>query len=118
MRGFDTQGRAWRYLIPEPLRGRAHINLLKFITQLVGVWLAVLEGRVSQLDCILGMGDSTKALGWMRWSNFRDESENVEDWKAKQRVSRQLAKIVLNADILLYKQWFQGSDNVVVDSLS
>ena len=42
--GFDTSGRAWSFVILDKLRGKAHINLLEFLTQLVGVWLAIEEG--------------------------------------------------------------------------
>ena len=116
--GFDTSGRAWRYLIPEHLRGRAHINLLEFMTQVVGTWLAIDEGRLGRHDCLLAMGDSTTALGWLRRSNFRENGENNQDWRAKQKVARKLAGLVLDSETLLYKQWFKGSDNVVTDSLS
>ena len=116
--GFDSSGRAWRYLIPEHLRGRAHINLLEFLTQVVGMWIAILEGRLQKLDCFLGMGDSTTALGWMRRATFKEGSEDVGDWHAKQRVARKLARLSLDNENILYRQWFKGSDNVVADSLS
>ena len=118
MGGFDTKGRAWRYLIPPALRGRAHINLLEFLTQVIGIWLAIEEGRLLRLGCVLAMGDSTTALGWMRRSNFRASDENNQDWVAKQKVARQLGSLSLRAEIALYKQWFKGDDNVVADSLS
>ena len=105
-------------MIPPDLRGRAHINLLEFITQVVGVWIAVEEKRLHPLDCMLAMGDSTTALGWMRRANFRERDENSTDWLAKQMVARKLGEIVLSADVLLYKQWFKGKHNVVADSLS
>ena len=116
--GYDTKGRAWRYLIPTRLQGRAHINLLEFMTQVVGIWLAIEEGRLSKLDCVLAMGDSTTALGWMRRSNFRALDEENQDWIAKQKLARKLGTLSLEAEISLYKQWFKGEDNVVADSLS
>ena len=82
MGGFDSQGRVSRYLIPEKLRGRAHINLLEFLTQVVGIWLAIEEGRLKPLDCMLAMGDSTTALGWIQRSNLRAEDESTGDWQA------------------------------------
>ena len=103
MGGFDNKGRAWRYLIPPELRGRAHINLLEFMTQVIGIWLAIEEGRASKLDCVLAMGDSTTALGWMRRSNFRAGDEGNEDWVAKQKVARLLGSLTLGANICLYK---------------
>ena len=118
MGGFDTNGRAWRFHIPEELQGRAHINLLEFLTQLIGIWIAIDEGSLKEEDCILAMGDSTTALGWLRRSNFRDKDENTDDWKAKQMVARKLGELTLESNIVLYKQWFRGKDNVVADSLS
>ena len=35
--GFATHGRAWNWTIPINLRGRAHINLLEFIAQLISI---------------------------------------------------------------------------------
>jgi hypothetical protein len=116
--GFATHGRAWRWEIPEDLRGRAHINLLEFITQVVCIWIDILEGAVSKHDCLLGLGDSTSAMGWLRRSNFREKQEGDTDWIAKQQVARQLAHLVIDSETVLYKQWFRGEDNVVADSLS
>ena len=118
MGGFDSSGRAWRYLIPQHLRGRAHINLLEFLTQLIGLWLAIEEGRLQRHDCILAMGDSTTALGWLRRSNFREDEESPTEWKAKQRAARKVAHLLLDSDTLLYRQWFRGKDNDIADSLS
>jgi hypothetical protein len=55
--GFADHGRAWRWEIPEDLQGRAHINLLEFITQVVCIWVDILEKRVNRHDCLLGIGD-------------------------------------------------------------
>ena len=48
-----------RYVIPPQLRGRAHINLLEFLTQVIQIWLDALEGRIVKGSCVLGMGDNT-----------------------------------------------------------
>ena len=124
MGAFASHGRAWRYLIPENLRGRAHINLLEFLTQVVSIWIDILEKKINPLDCILAMGDSTTAIGWMRRSNFKqspddeDEEETTAEWLVKQEVARKLASLVLTSDTVLYHQWFKGCENVVADSLS
>ena len=118
MGGFNSKGRAWRFTIPKELHGRAHINFLEFLTQVIGIWLAIEEGRVGALDCILAMGDSTTALGWIRRSNFRENDKDDNDWRVKQQVAEKLAELVLESNTLLYKQWFQAADNVVADSLS
>lgn len=66
-------GIAWRYEIPIHLRGRAHINLLEFLTQVISIWFDSLEKRIKKGDCLLAMGDNTSAMGWIRRSNFREE---------------------------------------------
>ena len=115
---FASHGRAWRFIIPEKLRGRAHINLLEFLTQVVSVWIDIIEQKSSKEDCILCMGDSTSAIGWLRRSNFRAKDENDTEWEVKQTVARKLADLVLDSNTVLYKQWFAGELNVVADSLS
>ena len=116
--GFATHGRAWRWYIPAKLQGRAHINLLEFLAQLISIWIDILEKRVQPHDCLLGMGDSTAAMGWLRRSNFRENNEADNEWLVKQQVARKVASLVLQADAVLYRQWFRGEDNVIADSLS
>ena len=116
--GFATHGRAWRWCIPEHLRGRAHINLLEFLAQLISIWIDIVEHRTRAQDCLLGMGDSTAAMGWLRRSNFREKHEDDAEWLVKQKVARKVANIVLQSETVLYRQWFRGEDNVVADSLS
>ena len=118
MGAFASHGRAWRYLIPDHLRGRAHINLLEFLTQLISIWIDVIEKRSHPLDCILCMGDSTSAMGWLRRSNFKETNEDDNEWLVKQQVARKVASLVLQSDTMLYHQWFKGEQNVVADSLS
>ena len=116
--GFATHGRAWSWTIPSHLRGRAHINLLEFLAQLISIWIDHIEGRLLQHDCLLGMGDNTASMGWLRRSNFRENNEHDMEWLAKQRVARKVAELVLDSDTVLYRQWFRGADNTVADSLS
>ena len=116
--GFACHGRAWSWTIPEKLRGRAHINLLEFMAQLISIWIDDLEGRIQQMDCLLGMGDNTASMGWLRRSNFRQNDECDMEWIVKQKVARKVAEIVLGSNACLYRQWFKGVDNTVADSLS
>ena len=116
--GFATHGRAWAYTIPEKLQGRAHINLLEFLAQLVSIWIDVIEKRIEPLDCLLGMGDNTASMGWLRCSNFRENDEHDTEWLAKQKIARKLGELVLQSDATVYRQWFHGIDNDVADSLS
>ena len=116
--GFASHGRAWSYTIPEKLRGRAHINLLEFIAQLVSIWLDKIEGKLDKQECLLAMGDNTASMGWLRRSNFRENEEHDTEWLAKQSVARKVAEIILDSDTCLYRQWFKGEDNALADSLS
>lgn len=115
---FNTKGRGFSWMIPEHLRGRAHINLLEFITQVIQIWADILEGRIKEGDCILAMGDNTSSMGWLRRSNFRAKDESDMDWFVKQQVARKLAEVVLQIKAMLYSQWFKGDWNVGTDSLS
>ena len=116
--GFATHGRAWAWNIPKKLQGRAHINLLEFLSQLISIWIDVLEKRTKPLDCILAMGDNTASMGWLRRSNFRENEEGDTEWIAKQKVARKVAELVLDSETCLYRQWFKGAQNTVADSLS
>ena len=116
--GYASHGRAWRWIIPKSLQGRAHINILEYLAQVVSIWLDVIESTASNEDCILCMGDNTSAMGWLRRSNFRQKDESDKSWLIKQQIGRHLAHIVLNANIVLYHQWIKGSHNQVADSLS
>ena len=116
--GFASHGRAWTYTIPNHLRNRAHINILEYLTQIVSLWIDIIEGTVNKEDCVLAIGDNTSAMGWLRRSNFRQKDDSDISWDVKQQLSRHLANLTLNADICLYKQWLKGADNQVADSLS
>ena len=70
------------------------------------------------LDCLLGMGDNTASMGWLRRSNFRENNEHDSEWLAKQKVARKLAELVLDSNTTVCRQWFIGADNKVTDSLS
>lgn len=118
--GFCVQsGVAWPFLIPENLRGRAHINLLEFLIQVVTIWVDINSGNVKPLDCLLAMGDNTRtAAGWCHRTNFRETSESDRDWiTTKQEVAQTLATLILDSEGVLYSQWFKGSWNLVTDSL-
>ena len=117
--GFSVRtGTAWRYLITPELRGRAHINLLEFMVQVVSIWIDTLAGAIKPQDCLLAIGDNTTAAGWCKRTNFRSTNESDTDWIVKQKFARKLASLVLENEAVLYTQWFRGADNIVTDSLS
>ena len=116
--GYSKDGKAWSWVIPEHLRGRAHINFLEFIAQVISIWLDIEHNEIQELDCILAMGDNSASMGWLRRTNFRENEESDTEWSAKQQVARKLASLVLDSNSCLYRQWFKGTDNLVADSLS
>jgi hypothetical protein len=118
MGGYSRKGRAWRFIIPTHLLGRAHINLLEFLAILVSVWLDIIEGDVKALDCLLVMGDSTTAVGWLHKTRIMNKDMKVEDFQARTKVARKLATLVIENNLCLYSQWFPGKKNVIADSLS
>ena len=46
--GFASHGRAWSYTIPTKLRNRAHINILEYLAQTIGIWLDIIEEATRQ----------------------------------------------------------------------
>ena len=102
MGSFASHGRSWSYLIPHELRGRAHINLLEFLTKVISIWVDIIEGVTTPLDCILCMGDNTSAMGWLRRSNFREKGEDDLEWAVKEQVARKLANLILDSETVLY----------------
>ena len=104
MGGFSKTGRAWRLELPQHLRGRAHINLLEFIASLVSIWIDIAEQNTKPFDCLLAMGDSTTAIGWLQMG----ENMAVDDFQARTKVARKLASLMIDNDMYLYSQWFAG----------
>jgi hypothetical protein len=68
--GYANNGRAWRYLLPIAVVGRASINLLEFLGTLIGPWLDFLEGNLPPESSIFSQGDNTTASSWCNRSNF------------------------------------------------
>jgi len=116
--GYSADGLAWRWHLPNHLLSRAHINLLEFLASIICIWLDILRGKVPPQSCILSMGDSTTATGWLRKSNFQEDNEDDEETTAKLVAARHLATLIQNAQACLYAQWFKGEDNDISDSLS
>ena len=116
--GFSKGGRAWRWEIPKHLQARAHINFLEFLASITCIKLDELEGRITPESCLLAMGDSTTATGWLRKSNFQEEDEDDHTTTAKLKAARDLAQTLIRSESMLYTQWFPGKDNLVADSLS
>jgi hypothetical protein len=116
--GYSLSGQAWRLQIPvgHPLRGHPGINnLLEFTAMVVNVWLECLASGNNQ-DCILAVGDSTSAIGWLFKSSGFDPSGTEYD--AHLMVARHLASILIEHNCCLASQHIRGELNVVADLLS
>ena len=116
--GFSSEGRAWRFELPEDLRGRFTLNFLEFIAAIIGPWVDLLEGNLPPLSCILSGTDSTTAEGWLHRTNFSASSATPEDVAVKLAAARQLADILIESNSMLYSQWFRSDLNPEADSLS
>ena len=77
--GYSSKGRAWRWEIPTRLLWRAILNILEFITSAIDLWIDLIENILPLLTYILSMADSSTSNGWLRKSNFTDDSEEEKD---------------------------------------
>ena len=118
--GYSSKGRAWRWEIPTSLLWRATLNMLEFVAATIGPWIDLIEGNLPTLSCILSMTDSTTTNGWLRKSNFPDDSENETDahLACKMDLARAHSLRLLDNWIKEYSQWFPGKLNDVSDCLS
>jgi hypothetical protein len=111
--GYASNGRAWRYLVPDAVLGRASINLLEFLGTLVSPWLDFLEGNLPPESSIFSQGDNTTASSWCNCSNFEETHRPVH-----RTVARKWAMLQLQAKAQLVNEWLAGKDNHIADSLS
>ncbi len=103
-------GIAWRLELPLDCHSRTSLNSLEFLACLISIWIDHFHKILEPESCLY----STSALGWLRKSNFADES----DEKVQLATARKLADILLETESCLYSQWFPGEKNVIADSLS
>ena len=116
--GFNLKGRGWRICIPRfsPLFGNKTINnLLEFIGMAIGVCLEILDDDDNH-PCILAIGDSTSAIGWLHNTSRLLPSEPCH--AAHLFVARLLATSIVNSGACLASQHIKGTENVVADLLS
>ena len=117
--GYSISGRAWRLQLPKghPLRGHPGINnLLEFTAMVVNVWLECLDSEGNQ-PCILAVGDSTSAIGWL-FKTSKLESLPDGGYDAHLFVARHLANVLIEHNCCLASQHIRGEANVVADLLS
>ena len=119
MGGYSLSGRAWRLRIPtdHPVHGLAGANnLLEFITMVVNVWLECIDSGHHELPCILAIGDSSSAIGWLFRTSALDLTLPIH--RAHPMVARHLASLLIEHDCCLASQHLRGDHNVVADLLS
>jgi hypothetical protein len=114
-----TNGFAWRLRIPStsPIHGSNLINnLLEFLGMAINVWLECRNAEKGQHPCILALGDSTSAIGWIH-----STASLKPQWRAHTAhllVARKTARLVMEADCCLATQHIRGELNTVADLLS
>lgn len=113
--GYNVaSGESWRWEIPVNLRLRTSINSLEFIACVITIWLDIIRGVTKKEDCILSQADNMTAAGWLKKSNFADDSDEF----IQLSMARKLANLVINSESCIYSQWFSGESNSISDSLS
>ena len=111
--GFSLiTGKAWRFELPNCLKGRVSNDALECLAEIVGTWMGVIDKEVAAGDCVFSCTDNATAVGWSRRTNF-----TVSD-SAELQFSRKLASLILDADCCLHAQHIRGIHNWVADSLS
>jgi hypothetical protein len=116
--GYNLAGRGWRIMIPEasPLFGESSINnWLEFLGTLINVWLVCLDDPMGS-RCLLALGDSTTAIGWV-WRSGRVDHSSV-CFEVIQETARKLASLLIDSSHVLATQHLQGTLNIVADLLS
>ena len=116
--GYSDTGFAWRFELPPRSRFRASNNLLEFMASIISPWIDILAGRLSKGDCALSMTDSTTSAGWIRKTNFKEDTVDPIEASTRIKIARHHAALFIENDIKEYSQWFEGKKNQVADALS
>jgi hypothetical protein len=119
--GFLLSGRAWRVRIPEssPIYGVDIANsVLELLGMAVTIWLVLIECEEtgSEEDCILALGDSTSAIGWL-YKSGKLLPDSVY-YIPVQLISRKVARLITASTHCLASQHLKGDQNKVSDLLS
>ena len=121
--GWNTRGRAWRIRIPanSVLYGHRKINnLLEFLGMAINILLEVqFEPEIpadGSFPCILALGDSTSAVGWLHRTSGLDHNDPTHH--AHLIVARKIATVLMNSSSGLASQHIKGDENLIADLLS
>ena len=85
-------GKAWRWEIPADLRLRTSINSLEFMASVISIWVEIKVNQIKFEDCILSQTDNTSAAGWLRKSNFAEDTDEF----IQLTTARQLAALLID----------------------
>ena len=120
-------GHAFRFEIPDHLKGRVSNDVLEHLAEIVAMWLGALEGEASALECCFSCVDNASAIRWTCKSKFTGCHNHVETnnddvhWDETLPhliLSRKLVSLVIESKARLHVQCIKGVMNVVADSLS
>ncbi len=116
--GYSNKSFAWRYYLPQYLKFRASNNLLEHIAAIITPWVDIIAGHLTRGDCALLMSDITTSEGWLKKTNFIEDSKSPIQATIRLKVARLHASHYLSHKIREYSQWFRGADNQVANALS
>ena len=61
--GFSIlTGRAWRFKLPEYLKGKVSNNVLEYLVEIIAIWQGILNEEILPLNCIFSGTDSTTTV--------------------------------------------------------
>jgi hypothetical protein len=116
--GLLTNGRAWRIRVPAACvfyGDSTANNALEFLALGVTVMLLVIDAP-HPMACLLAMGDSTSAIGWLFRASFTaNDSPYAETCHF---IARSIASSIIGAGHCLSSQHVPGAHNIVPDTLS
>ncbi len=116
--GYSNEGFVWRCYLPQYLKFRASNNLLDHIAAIIAPWVDIIAGRLTCGDCTLLMTDSTTSEGWLKKTNFIEDSKSPIQATIRLEVACLHTSHCLSHEIREYRQWFRRADNQVANALS
>ena len=79
--GQTKMGRAWVYIIiPYHLRNKDHMTILECLSQIIAMWIDIIEKKVNKEDFILAIGDNASSMECLRRSNFSQKDKSYISW--------------------------------------
>ena len=113
MGGYNyNTGLSWRYEFTKIEREVFTLNTKEFLGSQINAQLNLPLDK-SPNPCLLSIGDSNCAAGWLHKSNFDPETEPIHN-----EIAREHAKGIIEAKACDYSQHIPGISNIVADSLS